>query len=593
MHLLVCFVFVQGAPAALRLAPSQLAEMLIRVPLVQRLRCCALVCKAFHAASVLTTRQVVFTERMAEDKYTAGIRWLQAHGQAAGVTSIIFRPNFTVASQSTQQLPFDQLAALQDLELSCPRMPPLPAAVLTSLTYLHCQFDDGSIDELAAFTQLWHLAFLGQRNRTGSQLLVFQQALPHLQALTHLSVSNSLAQDAALQGLQELTCLQDLRIDSSTCTAAVFQALPASLTRLEIASKIVKHQGVWDSQLELPHSSTTHAQRLTALQHFVLSHARAVHPLVLAALTALTQLDVTLCTLAAGRQEAGWHVLSRLTNLQRLDLRHTCTGPEGPQLTAADTAALTAPSQLSYLHVSTYADFQHLLPADRQLHSLKELYAATDLAADLQVIVRLPRCCPNLQVLNLSMADGHEVEELESDEFATLCDALGALPELRTLELDMCMVETSEPATWEALGSLEQLHSLSMFDLERPALHNVLQLTTCWQLTRLMVHVLGSLSSEDAEGEYEVINKVSTWQLVYLAALQPGKLSDSFKKSDHPNTMHQHYAVHNGWMRLAQQLRHPGSTGTGLKSLRCTCVLQPYIQQKGACRLTQSAGASV
>jgi len=538
MHVLICIVFVQSVPAALRLAPSQLAEVLMRVPLVQRLHCCALVCKAFHAASVLATREVVFTGWMSENSLTAGLSWLQAHGQAAGVTRIVFRPNSTIASKSTQQLPFDQLTALQDLELSCSRMPPLPAAVLTSLTYLHCQFSDGCVDELAAFTQLQHLALAGHIFRTGSQLLVFQQALPHLQALTHLSVSKSLAQDAALQGLQELPCLQDLRITSSTCTAALFAALPASLTRLEIECGCT-----WDStacgKLELSLSSTTHAQRLTALQHFALSRARAVHPSVLTVLTALTQLDVTFCGLGAGRQEAGWYVLSQLANLQHLDLRDTFTAGIAPRLTAADIAALTAPSQLSYLYVNADVIFQehykHLLPADRQLHSLKELYASMDLPADPQVMARLPHCCPNLQVLNLSQPpEGRRrrrAVEFHNNEFAALCRVLGALPELRTLELHMGAVSNTEPVTWQAIGRLDQLHSLGFVCLEFPALHHILELTTCAQLTRLMVHA-SDPSGFPPEDELEVINEVSQESLaVRLAAAElPCKLYDSLTR---------------------------------------------------------------
>jgi len=49
------------------------------------------------------------------------------------------------------------------------------------------------------------------------------------------------------------------------------------------------------------------------------------------------------------------------------------------------------------------------------------------LATDPQVMVRLPLCCPNLQVLDLTAA----VEgwgKFEHGEFVTLCHVLEALP---------------------------------------------------------------------------------------------------------------------------------------------------------------------
>jgi len=72
----------------------------------------------------------------------------------------------------------------------------------------------------------------------------------------------------------------------------------------------------------------------------------------------------------------------------------------------------------------------------------------------------------------------------------------------------MSAVNNSEPATWEALGCLDQLHSLGLICVRWEALHNVLQLTTCSQLTWLRVHARHCPQVE-REGEFEVINEVS------------------------------------------------------------------------------------
>jgi len=47
--------------------------------------------------------------------------------------------------------------------------------------------------------------------------------------------------------------------------------------------------------------------------------------------------------------------------------------------------------------------------------------------------------------------------------------------------------------------------------------------------------------------------------------------------------MHKHYAVH-------QRLEALGTATIRLTLSRCTCVLQPYIQQKEACCLRYTAG---
>jgi hypothetical protein len=111
--LLFLLLLVQGIPPALRLAPTQLAEVLRRLTLAERLHHCSLVCKAFQHAAVLATGQV--TIKAWPDSYAAACSWLQAHGLAAAVSSISVKPLVLTMVDIDQQLPWDQLPMLQQL----------------------------------------------------------------------------------------------------------------------------------------------------------------------------------------------------------------------------------------------------------------------------------------------------------------------------------------------------------------------------------------------------------------------------------------------------------------------------------------------
>jgi len=476
---------------ALKLAASQLADVLALVSPKHRMHSCAVVCKAFYMASVLATRKVVLEDSYGRDSYTAGCRWLQTHGQAVGVTSLSFKShNYR---EFSEQHIWDQLATLQQLKFTYIRIPPLPAAVLTSLTYLHCEDCSDSVDSLPDLTQLQHLALLfgryGSDESRSKQVSVLQQALPHLRALTHLSLSHQLTRDAALQTLQELPCLQELLLHFSDCTAATFAVLPASLTRLEIECLSRQQE---ELQLLLGLNSAAAVQRLTGLQHMKLHNVPAVHPELLAALTGLQQLEVTSSVLAAGPGEAGWSVLGRLTNLQRLNLWRTTTGTDPhtePQLTPADVAALAASSQLSYLNLSSRMlqedHFVHLLPVGKQLHGLQELYITVGLLGDFSV--PLETRFPNLQVLDLSQAaSGAAILDTYDIELAEAFQALAHLSQLTSLKLNLFKLAPGRNC-WDALGYLGRLRSLGLSGVDWQSVHGVLELTTCRQLTQLEV----------------------------------------------------------------------------------------------------------
>lgn len=151
-------VTVQSIPPALRLAPTQLAEVLRRVPQAERLQHCAPVCKAFQHAAVLATGQ--FTVTGWHGSYAAACKWLQAHGLAAAVSSISVKPRGLSAAESVQPLPWDQLPVLQQLTLLQCKIPELPVPVLSSLTHLHFENCMGPINSFTAHTQLQHLALV-------------------------------------------------------------------------------------------------------------------------------------------------------------------------------------------------------------------------------------------------------------------------------------------------------------------------------------------------------------------------------------------------------------------------------------------------
>lgn len=504
---------MQVVPPALKLAASQLADVLAHVSPKDRMHSCAVVCKAFYMASVLATRRVVLEDSYARDSYTVGCKWLQMHGQAVGVTSLSFKSR-DHREFSEQQI-WDQLATLQQLEFTYIRIPPLPAAVLTSLTYLHCENCCDSVDSLPDLTQLQHLALLAgsyaSDESRSRQVSVLQQALPHLRALTHLSLSHQLTRDAALQALQELPCLQELLLHVSDSTAATFEVLPASLTRLEIECAFWQQE---ELKLRLGLNSAAAVQRLTGLQHMKLHNVPAVHPELLAALTGLQQLEVTSSVLAAGPREAGWSVLGHLTNLQRLNLWRTTSGTDphtAPQLTAADVAALTASSQLSYLNLSSRMvqgdHLTQLLPEGKQLHGLQELYIAVDLLADFSV--PLETRFPNLHVLELSQAaSGANILDTYDYELAECFHALAHLRQLTSLKINFSKLAPGRN-TWDALGYLGGLRSLGLSGVDWQSAHGMLELTTCRQLTQLEVTAEAPEWAEPTYREETIVSVVN------------------------------------------------------------------------------------
>jgi hypothetical protein len=329
-------------------------------------------------------------------------------------------------------------------------------------------------------------------DEAAAQLLLLLKALPTLQHLTHLSLLDQLATDAAVVALQQLPRLQDLQLRQATCSEASFAVLPVSLTSLQVTCFHVQRP-------KLSKSSAPGLAQLLALQRLVLNGVQAVRPALLAALPSLRHLEVCRCVLAAGPHEAGWSVLTRLTQLQHLAL-HTTTGQNPdtePLLTPADAAALTASAQLTFLDISSEAVQEHELksvfPAGKLLPHLQQVHASMDFLAVLASPDLISNCCPNVELLHMQEAAAEDgtLADLMDYDFAPYLQNLGSLRKLTALELNLSVSDAGRgmdaPEMWDALAELWRLRSLGLRGVAWDSVHGVLQLTALQGLTHLEV----------------------------------------------------------------------------------------------------------
>jgi hypothetical protein len=102
-------------------------------------------------------------------------------------------------------------------------------------------------------------------------------------------------------------------------------------------------------------------------------------------------------------RELGLKVLSGLTQLQHLELPQT-RKQLAADPTTADVAALTASSHLTSLIIDQglvrHHQYCHMFPEGRQLAKLRELRATMGLVGTEANVLKLVRCCPNLERLD-------------------------------------------------------------------------------------------------------------------------------------------------------------------------------------------------
>ena len=249
-----------------------------------------------------------------------------------------------------------------------------------------------------------------------------------------------------MQGLRQLTALQDLRLKlSNDCT--------------------------------IDGSVLAGAQHLTCLQLHGCDADVVIHPGVLAGKTQLQHLAVGY--IIDGGSAGVTELLSHLQHMQQLTyLSLNCT-LEATAPAAADYSALTASSNLRLLDVRDctvpVGAWQHIFPSGRQLPHLQvleigEMHTPEGPAAAPEGS-RLVSCCPGLQTLSM--------QQLQYS--SELLAPLTGLSSLQELSLE------PKNSLGEGLEVVCQLTGLRRLELELPieAGDQLLQLTQLQQLTHL------------------------------------------------------------------------------------------------------------
>lgn len=398
--------------------PIQLLVLVLKnIPQRRRLGFCAVVSKTWRTAAVMATNRITADMHEARDRVSLS-RWLRLHAAAAAVDSIIlwqmdYEP--FVKGPPFLLLPVQHLAALRKLVIDhidarIVGSPPSQGVIaglvveLSALTHLSLHGISWSLSSLPALTELRHLELVhcGQVD-TAEHWEAVAAALPRLQHLTTLDLAGSLTQDAFLSGMQQLTCLQELLLGANDedCTAASFQALPVTLTKLRITAAT--------SNLDLGPVTTPGLTQITALQWLEIQGLARFDAALLGSMPSLRHLILDTHNLApAAAGGLSLSALSALTKLQHLQLPLRIEHLEA-QPTPADVAALTTSSQLTYLDIGqglvAQCQYVHMLPEGRQLPQLHTLRATMGLLASTRDVETLAVCCAQLKVLDLSTGE--------------------------------------------------------------------------------------------------------------------------------------------------------------------------------------------
>jgi hypothetical protein len=345
----------------------------------------------------------------------------------------------------------------------------LGAATLAALKQL-CLKDcklwrDGNKQLAATLSQLpaalEHLS-INHVLANGMWVNISTEVLQRLQQLTYLelarcSLKGPVQGQPALQPLQALTLLQDLRIctNSGNITASML-------------------------------SGTHHLTRLQVSGYPEISLQLSVEPQVLASKTQLRHLQLAGCMVSGGVAGAV-QLLSHLQPLQQLthlDLAHISRAlQEGaPPQEAAAFSAVTASSKLQHLDLHKGrlppGVWQHMFPTGRQLPHLRCLDMSwiiqpNGFPTSAPDFSQVASCCPGLQSLDM-MELPYSAEQLP---------ALLGLSVLHTLRLSV-----DEMMGTDGLNGLCQLTGLRKLEVSAPydaPEEWLLQLTQLRQLTSL------------------------------------------------------------------------------------------------------------
>ena len=384
-------------------------------------------------------------------------------------------------------------------------------AALKQLQLSDCELLDGEQQLAAALWQLppglEHLSISGlvwdfQPNPGRCWVQVPTGVLQQLQQLTYLQLTrcrlkSPVEGQLALQPLQALTLLQDLRLAADDGEE---DKLPADDDRLDA-------------------SMLSGAHHLTRLEVSGCWHEDGplwVEPGVLAGKTQLQHLQLANCCMAgAPNMTGGAQLLSCLQELQQLThlgLGGCIFGEEG-NVPAGAYSALTASSKLQHLDISgcklPAAVWHHTFPASKQLPHLRSLnikhvtrpliIGAT--RASTPAGSQLVSCCPGLKSLLM--------QGLKHNN-AVLVLALQGLSGLRTLGLGA--FHAAERLDW--VWQLTRLRELSINAPDNPRGLLLLQLTHLQQLTALTY-----FSAFGASNETVLVCEVSYALIGYLHCL--------------------------------------------------------------------------
>jgi hypothetical protein len=344
-----------------------------------------------HQAAVLALTSIRAVARQ-QQKVDSMLRYLDRH--AKQVESIDLTGDYTVSLR--QLSPNLQLGGLQ-LGGLCLLLQPSngfagvlsDAAAIAALKQLQLRdcymLDDGLLAALCLLQAgLEHLTI--HHLTSGGKLVHFPTAVLHqLQQLTylelaHVKLQGPVAASPALQPLQALTSLVDLRLE-----------------------------GNGGAEIVLADGMLSGADRLTHLH----VHGMSVMPGVLDGKTQLQHLKLAACSVSGGAVGGVAQLMFHLHPLQQLTHLDLAASLEqgGHQSPPAEAyAALTASTKLRHLNISNSmlpaGVWQQVFPVGRQLPYLTSLSIANIMQpsggrASVPEGNRLASCCPNLQCLDV------------------------------------------------------------------------------------------------------------------------------------------------------------------------------------------------
>jgi len=407
----------------------------------ERLQCCALVCKKFHAAAVAATSSIAaaFKKQLDVDQFLA---YLQQHGsQVTRVAAVVAVPRTCLvldqlpSCQHLQELILRSFSLKKQLEPG--QRPPALLDDSTRITRLEldgCLYDSVGCAALSVLVNLQHLAITDSDPPISDDFL---KKAPHpllsiawscLEHLTYLKLTGCdlAGQDlgflGSIPGLAQLVIHAEVRLAPDNAPGFV---LPATL-------------------------------RDVSLTFLVLG------PAALAAATQLTRLVLEGVAVDGGSGPSGGTCfLEALSKLQHLEIFHVEGGNADWPLPSPAYSALLASSRLRSVVLRCQLPLDapaHVFARSHKLELLEVLdIEQTFIPWSADDVASLARCCPALLALSLDVptrpwAGGRQ-----------LSTAFSGLTSLTKLHLSAAVGTENIPACVKCLASLSRLRALDLW----------------------------------------------------------------------------------------------------------------------------------